>query len=384
MRCLHFIFVVWLVLPVGDVASAASLRDCLGLFKRSGTPQAREYYSDLVQNVHVQMRVRNEAAKLQVLAAGSDAKSVKVVTLNAGLLNAKVLGFVDISVPRYEQRANLYPTKLKEFVTREEPDFFFLQEVWHPRDIDAIRLAIAPFGYEIMSSTKSHDGWFPLGLHTIIRKTNGHNVVENETNVSRLTTLKEKIAGIHRGSLSTTVHQADGTRLLLVNSHLTFAEGNTAHRLDQLSDISASTDRKRNTFDYLILGADTNSSDVFPASENTPKSKWYVDKEVYLSIDENFNSLNIIDTYRANHQNESGYTQDPEQNALTRESPTTRTEPQQRLDYILAGTSKPEGAIYAQSSDIVFRDTMDGDVNYSDHFGVMSQLAFLPTTHHVD
>ena len=137
-----------------------------------------------------------------------------------------------------------------------------------------------------------------------------------------------------------------------------------------------------------MFGADLNFSPEFQNKINDDRVLdaddfyWERNTFLYQSI---FNHLGLVDTYKIKNPG-PGFTVNRQLNPMTNFSPSTRGEPEQRLDYIWFGSYNKK-SFWIDDASLIFDDAVknsfgeevqaeeyDGHLFMSDHFGVKTTL----------
>lgn len=332
--------------------------------------------------------------QLALPAQSESRKVIKTVSMNLGLLQSPS------EVPNFDQRSRLLSQILAGFLTENSPDVMFLQEACddNPENILTIRSVAADKGYfslqEIFEDTANYSSSQSRnGLDILIKQS---VLEEGEISISDISffeisrSLLAKLGGYDRGVLSAKIKMINGKTILLGTSHFTpnlvkptYNQDST--RRKQSRQTGEMLKDKGKDVDYVVFGADLNFSPEFEhkiaddRSLDAKDSVWEGSTKSYPIFLE---KSGLIDTYRIVNS-DVGYTQDRLLNPMANVSPSTDGEPEQRLDYIWAGSYSSNSSIEINSSSFVFNSPLldsegkeiaaeayEGPLFMSDHFGV--------------
>jgi hypothetical protein len=384
------------------------------------TAQANELQDRLWSSLAFQsVKVKEAAFRLQ--AEGREVEEQEMLTINLGLLNGWVA-----KVPNYNERSEVFVEALDNHVRNYSSAVIFIQEIWYPRDREKLAAWATKNGYYSVNSeikalmpTNSGRGTPQFleklkklkhlfvhpnrtGLEILIRK----SIVDEIKFVGFLeyegvdraifevaafadvgsNMVRGSASDVMRGCLSAVVKLKSGKTVSLFTSHLTPGIDYNAQREAQLVALRKNINAKNKEFnvDLVFAGVDLNLS---PNWKNSTGGQMDGDAEKW---DEN--SLNylkfglesgLIDSYGVAHfdwnslEVPQGFTQDRIENTLTAESASTKSEPEQRIDYIYIGapTFKKQKFNVVRSN-LVFVEPLKNGIFLTDHFGVSSTFQF--------
>lgn len=313
-----------------------------------------------------------------------------VVNYNVGLLN--VLGGFGPSVPYYDERSVAIEENLDELRRRGggkyDPDVLFLQELWYEEDRDRVAAwAARPENDYVMALTGDKEDADDHGLNLLVKR----DVLARNTGLRNVDFVQmgssEHLYTTKRGYLIADIVLRSRLKVTVATTHLTFGFGDeeNASRARKLREISRVLGRKSRTRPHLLLGGDFNLSPHFENPANPEETAgWAQNRAGYVRFVEDTKRYDLLDTYIVTND-DRGYTQDRRRNPLTAISDSTKPEPEQRLDYVWAGTAHDESGVVVKDSNLVFTWnalTENGrryKFPFSDHFGVASRLLLFTT-----
>ena len=171
-------------------------------------------------------------------------------------------------------------------------------------------------------------------------------------------------------------------KILLGNTHLTPGIDETTTRKKQLQSLIGHLKSQNHNIDFIILGGDFNLS---PDLNRGVPNQWYDNQYFYIlfNLQMKKNGFYLFDTYKT-VQDDMGFTQD-RKNPITAMSLSTKNEPEQRLDFIWAGSARINKIknLAVISSHLIFNESISlkdlrGEnvkLHLSDHFDVISVLS---------
>ena len=354
------------------------------LFSSLGFSQDFSSLNNEIHSIYGDIRNYNDSIKERSI--GMDHLELKLVTINLGLLNTRL-----VSVPYYDERSKIIPKVLEEFIKKNRPQFFFIQELWHEDDFDSLLTFAANFNYTPAVKHYEDEKQKKRGLQILI----DNNIVKDISGVGFAPYLNEngrmirawfeKLFGYQRGLLYFRFTTHHGQRILLGNTHLTATIDQHETRMNQIDRLVDILESKASLADYILLGADLNVSAELGNVKARELTSWNRNKGAYTHLYERINetSFYLMDTYRAVKDDE-GFTQNTI-NTITALSSSTKNEPDQRLDYLFAGPTDKGSEYFLTVIDsyLVFdkplsNETLDLDLDIdlylSDHFGVASTV----------
>ncbi len=323
--------------------------------------------------------------------------SLKTVSLNLGLLQSPS------EVPNFDQRSRLLQGQLSEFLSNASPDIMFLQEAWDdtPENITSIRSAASQNNYlSIQALFESSPSYTSAqarnGLDILVKK----NILKDASKVMEISfseiarSSMAAIGGYDRGVLHAKLTLKNSQTVLAATSHFTpnlawpTYNQDSTRKKQAVQSANILKTAGANT-DYVIIGADMNFSPEFEhkisdgRDSDAKDSVWKASSTTYpLFLNESL----LIDTYKVVNS-DIGYTQDRALNPMSNVSPSTDGEPEQRLDYIWAGSYIEENSIEISKSYLVFNtpllnkdgefipaEVYNGPLFMSDHFGIATEL----------
>ena len=315
---------------------------------------------------------------------------LKVVTYNHALLNFKN-PLRSVYVPMRESRSKAAPKVWSEFLAQNQPDAVLLQEIWYRNDYRRLAEAFKLQGYSPVvldhqvPKYKRRFGIRGHGLQIFLRDetlelisgdyrpfedAQGEPIIGELENFSAL---YYKVR-VKRGTLLAKVRlrqHAGSPEITMVTTHLTSRLEEQAVRSAQvqsLSDILADLDEGQNT---LVLGADLNFSPNFERAREEDVPGYQLNAQQYSTF---LDQSKMADSYRTAERVEGyEFTQDLRHNVLARRGVSTKSEPDQRLDYIFLKRAKAKmyQTVFSERSIKVRRKKFQNRIPMSDHFGVM-------------
>lgn len=323
------------------------------------------------------------------LSSMGQAATLSVSTFNAGFLDNEVY-----EVPDYSQRLSFLSAELGDKLSGDSSDLkiMFLQEIWHK---DAFKLLRKNLKSNFLSASESYEKQTALelqhetGLDVLIPQE-----LSNKIKVSfkpfvgesgqSLTAEVDSQLNAKRGALMVELSWKN-KKILLVNTQMTSLIDNTALRAQQVTSLIKIISNYK--YDLLILGGDFNFSPFF---QFQPKEEMEGSKELWTENGQNYfqlkNELRAVDTINKSYKEQDFMTQNRSLNDITKASPGTSQEPDQRTDQIWYRSSKAL-ACGVVKSELIFNQPIlsegkpvmsraDGQrkLFLSDHFGVNSVL----------
>jgi hypothetical protein len=294
----------------------------------------RDHYQTLRVVEQTKMRLKNAKAltKLPV-----DAQELELLTFNTGLLWNPIISLA--RVPDADIRVTHVINALRNFAFRRKNPIIFVQELWRPGDQKKMAIMAEEENLHWVIQDKNS------GLGFFVPRSLGEIEVLDFVQAQR--SWGEWFVGIKKGIQPVIVHMPNGKKLLLINAHFAYSQDSTTLRLAQVRQLKELTQTVPH--DYLVMGADLNSSDRFVHPEQEARSNFVFDRQVYHEM----SMTGLMDSYAVMHESSPGFTQDPYRNPLAAAGPTTATEPAQRLDYIMV-SSRNTASMAIISSEIIF------------------------------
>ena len=339
-----------------------------------------------IENIYSQMRTENRTA--QVKARETKSFDLKLLTINLGLLNIPL-----VSVPYYDDRANLFPVVMKDFIQHKRPGILFIQELWNKKDFEALNKIASSLDY-IPLISYNYKNIEKRGLQILIDR----KIVQEEyvhsgfwqymQEEKPIRSWGEELLNYEPGLLYAQITLIDGKKILLGNTHLTPGVGEKIVRRKQLQSLMNHLKSNSNSSDYIFLGGGFNLSPDLNSDESGI-DEWYFNQYLYLYFytEMNKNDFYLLDTYKT-VRDDMGFTQAHE-NPIATMGTSTKHEPEQRQDFIWASTVKKDSSmnlaiIYSR---LVFNKPItakkdpkdpkgeDIQIYLSDHFGVLSTIS---------
>lgn len=303
------------------------------------------------------------------------AKKLKIISLNAGMLN--VLNMVN--VPKYAERGRYLIPALK----RADFDVLCLQEIFYARELRALQEFAQENGY-----------YFYRGNPGIVKNRHGLVILVKKSlspegpptfREHRFRTIAwyERIFGYQKGMLTVELSLGNGRTLGLINSHLTAFIMRKEVRGSQLQDMLRVLNAMGS--DYTILSGDLNATmGGFPDGSSTHMNV----------VQQLISTYHTVDTYSAIHPGKDEPTVSSFENPLAEHGITTNLDQtdEERIDFILA-TSRKDSHVLTEDNQRVFtedipvkikpkwwafwrrhKSTEAKNCKLSDHFGVLADL----------
>jgi endonuclease/exonuclease/phosphatase family metal-dependent hydrolase len=342
--------------------------------------------------------------------------SLRLATVNLGLLDRSRETFWLAHVNEYEQRSKLLGRYLGEFLRGHAPDVLFIQELWHDKDAATVRQLAQESGYAALSTyvEKATD----FGLEILVRQASFQNGRErgwesvlvqfHDESDSPIQPARERVpcgfnkatGGLlgkcfRRGVLAAFLTTPDGHRMWTGTTHLTSGYSNLEIRKAQLENLAKIVNDAAESAYFLVLGADFNVSPEYLGALPSEIPEWNENRHLYVDF---ASDTSLLDAYVATHPEmihgeNVGFTQDRRHNDLTRVSPSTKDEPDQRLDFLWVGSRQPGVAVLVEESGFFFDRPLMGtggetlqladetgvkrNLYPSDHFGLIARVEVL-------
>jgi endonuclease/exonuclease/phosphatase family metal-dependent hydrolase len=316
---------------------------------------------------------------------------LRVASYNVGLLDLSLL-----SVPGVKEREPKIGPALREL----DADIVLLQELWKERSVEAFKAALAD-RYHFVLGTDQDRG--KHGLAILIKRSLLPDCCEEM--VERLfetQAMYETGFGFHKGALGVRLTPpALGRPIYIVNMHMTAMPWQSNTRLYQVDELAAGLIAPliEQQQGLLILGGDTNASpyyaDYGDLAQLEPWQEdyqdWWLNAGTYqrlIQLTETLDSFAAVHgdievaTARAETVVTNGYwkTQSRDSHLTANISASTKTEPSQRLDYVLVRPLDPDLVTTVQRAEVLFRQRParleSGEaIELSDHYLYQATLS---------
>jgi exonuclease III len=340
------------------------------------TPQSMANYDNAVgalKKTYDDMFHLYENLKIEHTGVGSE--KLKVVTINFGFLNEKLLQ-KEIKVPEFEKRTEEIKDQLMAFLSSEKPDILFCQEVWYSWVLKKFYEAIDELSttsnkqleYEPAFARTRAEFVEKKGLFYLVKKSILQPGVKYDEAKFREFSDKaayfypEWLKGYLRGILGSVITLKSGARVFIGTTHLTpmytYQEvfgrqpGEIEIRDAQAAQSARIIDEYQNLAEYVIYGGDFNSAPEHDCDRDGPCKMWESNEQPYITFAKD---SRLIDTFRVANPNVDGETWQPHENPITYYSVKT---PAQRIDFIWAGPFSNELKFSVLESRLVFKEPL--------------------------
>ena len=345
--------------------------------------------------------------------ANGDRQRVKILTFNVGLLDAKLLGFIDYkATPLLNERRGRLPAMV--FDTRA--DIILLQELWVADDVQRFAEAADEAGYLAFATDRSdyNDGLASYIRRDVVR--NVGNVVDDEVEYTAQDGQEFFPGpGIKRGFQALRFTHVDVGDVLVANTHMQAFPAAWKERMQQSRELGQYLTDNRDDDTLVLVGGDLNAGPYYANEEwtmpdGTIETTWWKNTLSYPTmleygglqdlavmarpletsdIDVTLGDTVVNDAAASTEipGAEDGWCDATPHLAFTASDCNSLyfeqyagTEYPARLDHLFGGGA--EGRIKVDRSAIVFTDVNTfGDVESepSDHYGVLAELLVLPS-----
>ncbi|MCP4501343.1 MAG: hypothetical protein GY822_15400 [Deltaproteobacteria bacterium] len=336
-----------------------------------------------------------------------------VLTYNVGLLDAKLLGFIDYKqTPLLEVRRNLQP----DLVFAKGADIVLLQELWTPQDVAHYSDVAEQNGYLSFPTSRRdyNDGLAIFLREDIVR--NAANVVVEEVAFAAQDPLEFFPGpGLKRGFISVRFEHPGLGDVLVANTHLQAFPSAWLERMQQSRALGAYLKSNADEDTLVLVGGDLNAGPFYSEREwsmpdGTVDATWWKNTLSYPTLLEYGGLVDLAVMARPLEESdidvtlgltvvndaaasveipgaEDGWCDATPHKAFTASDCNqlyfeqyAGTEYPARLDHIFGAAA--EGRILVEDSEITFTELETfGDVETepSDHYGVFTKLLVLPS-----
>ena len=337
----------------------------------------RDARGNMIPMAEVQRRMIafNDATRQTLQDLGGNppqAQKLKVITLNAGLLNTPI-----IKVPKYTERSQALIPALKN----TDFDILCLQEVFYGTDLTHLRRFAMENGYYFYRG--GQDARNRNGVVILVKRdlTSARPVFQEHR--YHVMAWYERLSGFQKGIISATLQLPGGRKLAITNTHLTAFLEQEHIRAQQLKGMISLIDSL--DADYVIVSGDLNvTMEPLPGHEGLNVTQalisryGLVDSYSVANPGKNEPSVSLVENPTA----EFGFS--------TNMGHTVK----ERIDFIFAMTKKAGRHILVEDSRRVFTEDLSVKVGppppwvfwyqgkkerrveknckLSDHFGVLS------------
>ena len=315
---------------------------------------------------------------------------LRVVTYNHALLNF-MNPIKSVYVPMKNSRSKAIPKVWTAFLREQKPDVVFLQEVWYREDYELLGKVFELQDYRPVVAAKqvpTYNRRFGVrghGLQIFVREEKlelvssefipylDHSGTMIRGAFEDFKALKYKV-DVQRGTLTARVRlkgRPGSTKVRLVTTHLTSRLEEREVRDAQLAALSKTLVAFAGNADSVILGADLNISPSFLGEKPEELTGYLSNSQQYLKF---MCETGMADSFvTAKKRLGKRFTQDRTQNSLARRGPSTKDEPEQRLDFIMLNGAVTQlyRTVFTENSVSVRRRKFGHKIPLSDHFGVM-------------
>ena len=330
--------------------------------------------SEIRQALYRYHALRNRA-ELEKLKAVSASATLTMKTINLGLM-FKFKGI--FKVPFYAERSANLKLILADLMI-DRPVVMYLQETWHGVDRKAISEYADESGYLIADSNNDESRH---GLQILVRKDAVDLSVRAVTQFLPIARSNGNIWDLDfsRGVLAFTVPLVIGNRSIITTfttTHWTAGLENSLLRNKQAIDTQKILSKLASESEFISIGGDLNASMDQGVFENVPENKinaWRASGRAQARL---LGTAYLIDTHTAvGDVNNPLFTQNPATNPMTADSPTTKSEPAQRLDVLMIGSTKDNIAAATTHTGLFGTNPILGNprMRPSDHMGVSSSI----------
>jgi len=334
-----------------------------------------------IQSAYIEARQLNERAKAAV--TDDNNQQLRVLTVNLGLLNGSVA-----YVPEYEARRKEFTRILGDFIFANHAEIIFVQEIWYEEDFHELNAMARKEGLDYAFLDESwKDSVSKSGLQILVRKKSllpGSRIDKIINAPFSQKTYLDYWGGIRRSFVVVPIVLANGRKVFLANAHLSPTAGANDVRKSQVHDmveLLRQFMKEQKEVVPVILGADFNISPEVELSLPNEEKVWLENREPYVDF---YESIHLLDTFKAVNQNDKGYTWDKRNNTLVAGGPKAiKDEPLQRVSFIWAGMpankmADVEPILRVDESRLVFTEpeieSQGKKVHLTDHFGVFSKM----------
>ena len=301
-------------------------------------------FFDFAKHTNDQFK-QNQAAKELYEELSDTAVDLKILTFNAGMLDAPV-----IHVPKFQERLPYLEPALR----KDNFDLLSLQEIWPAAEREHLKkfaLENDYFYFDGNQQIKKPE------LVLLIKKEIVAGDIAFEEHIYHAQQWYEPATGYRKSILTARFRLLNGEEVVVANTHLAALSISKKSRARQIAEL---TDYfKRQHSDFLVLTGDFNT---------TP----FKERGTYWPL---MQELQLVDSHLAVHPASDGFTHDTINNLTAHSHLVGGQEEPKRLDYIFYGRNDLDSYYYVKDSQIMFTEDIpiDGQ-NYklSDHYGLGS------------
>lgn len=303
---------------------------------------------------------------------------VVAARLRIATINLNLVSNLFARNPIYKASRQDMVEELKSYLeSSSAPDVVFGQEIWEAEDHDVVVEAAIAAGYEPL--VQDGEQMRKTGLQILVRKSLAAVIGPAQFNRftdasgSPIRAFWEGIGGVHRGLLVSALVFPDGTRITLVNTHMTPLTFHQRERDHQLTALERSLPEFAKDSDGLIFAGDLNIAADYKKAKGAEKRRVQRERKLYEDF---YTRFGLVDTFRAVNTKADaiGYTT----NVYFPNTLVLRIWPEveKRIDYIFASELGGRLLVHVEKSQLIFTTPS----TLSDHFGIESEIQFFRRT----